>query len=531
MTITRRAAVVTPLLAGLAASSVTRPAKGAPSSGSVLRFVPAFDLKGLDPIVSTGLVTLQHGYMIYDTLFAMDSSFKPRPQMVDSFAVSSDGLTYNFRLRPGLQFHDGSSVSATDCIASIKRWAARDVMGRLLQNHIINLTAVDDSQFAIHLKEPFPLLINALAKISSSPCFIMRAREAGTDPFTAITTAIGSGPFRFLPDDLVPGSRIAYAANTAYVPRTEVADGYSGAKRAAVDRVEWQIIPDMVTQVNALRTGEVDMISSPSLDLLPLLREAKGVEVKRFDPLGWLTYIRPNQLFPPFNDVRARQALAYLVDQADYMTAAAGAAENWEPCWSLLASNASRPATMPYGTPNLPRARKLMAAAGYAGEPIVIPDPTDYPALSNLTAVTISQLGLIGVTVKRLALDSASVVALRASKKAPEAGGWHLFHGMSLGIELDNPLTNFPLASPCDGGQFGWFGWPCDDGIEKLRRLWAEAANEEERELIAEQLEQAALQSLPFVPLGRMFSPVAFRQALHGLPIVPVPVLWNTSVA
>ena len=98
----------------------------------VLKFIPQADLRILDPIATTAYITRNHGYMVYDTLFAMDEKFQVRPQMVDKYEVSKDGLTYTFTLRDGLKFHDGQPVRSADCIASVERWAKRDALGQKL---------------------------------------------------------------------------------------------------------------------------------------------------------------------------------------------------------------------------------------------------------------------------------------------------------------------------------------------------------------------------------------------------------------
>ena len=94
------------------------------------------DLKILDPIWNTAFVIRDHGYMIYDTLFATDAQGEIRPQMVDTTEVSADKLTYTFTLRDGLLWHDGQPVTAEDCVASIKRWAARDAVGQKLMTFV-----------------------------------------------------------------------------------------------------------------------------------------------------------------------------------------------------------------------------------------------------------------------------------------------------------------------------------------------------------------------------------------------------------
>ena len=538
MTVSRRsalgAALATPVVLG--ARSARAQARG--QGGSVLRFVPEFDLKGMDPITDTGLATLQHGYMIYDTLFAMDHGFNPRPQMVERFQVSDDGRVYEFQLRDGLGFHDGTPVRAKDCVASVRRWGARDVMGRVVMARVTAIDALDDKRFRMTLSEPFPLVIDALAKISSNACFIMREREAQTDPSTAVTETIGSGPFRFVREAFVPGATVVYARNAEYVPRSDPQDGYAGAKKPGVDRVEWRIISDPSTQVNALMAGEVDMISSPPSDLLPRLRGNPDVMVRLLDKQGWYAYMRPNFLYPPFNDLRARQALAHLVDQSDYMNAAAGDPANWRACHAFMVCGSpmeSEAGMDAYKKPDLPRAKALLAEAGYNGEPIVVLNPVDNLILGGVTEVTIAQLRKIGANVQPVTADLATVFARRASRQPPTAGGWNLFHTRSLGVELNNALTSFPLASPCtvnaQGNRNGWFGWACDETIERLREQWAKSPSLAERQKVAQAIQQRAAEFLPFIPLGQIFSPVAHRSNLHGLVEMPVPVLWNATVS
>ena len=535
MTATRRAVVAAG--AGLlTAPALVGGTRAQPQAGT-LRFVPEFDLPSMDPILNTALTTNQHGYMVYDTLFAQDSSFTPRAQMVERYTVSEDGLTWDFQLRDGLRFHDGSPVRARDCTASIRRWGARDVFGRMVIARTAALEAVDDRHFRLRLREPYPVLLEALAKVSSNVCFVMREREAETDPNTAIREVVGSGPFRFRPDQHVPGSRIVYERFDGYVPRNEPANGYAGGKVARVQRVEWRIIPDASTQANALSAGEVDIVNSPSFDLLRLLRRARGVTVSILDRQGWLGYLRPNHLHPPFNDVRARQALAHMVDQTDYLRAAAGDDENWRACRAFLVCGSpigTEIGMEAYARPNLERARALLAEAGYRGEPITVLHPTDNPILTGLSEVTIGQLRRIGVTVDVVAQDLASVFARRGNRQPPGQGGWHIFHTRSLGVELNNPLTSFPLASPCEtdaqGNRAGWFGWSCDAEIEQLRDAYARAAELPARRQVGEGLQHAAARHLPFIPLGQIFTPIAHRSNVTGLVEMPIPVLWNVAV-
>ena len=203
-------------LAGSAAAATATAVRGPyvhAQSRSTLRFVPHADLKILDPIWTTAYITRNHGYMIFDTLFALDGDLKIRPQMIDKWTVSRDAMKYSFTLRDGLRFHDGPAVTAEDCVASIKRWGARDAVGRLMMASVAKMAPTDRKTFIIDLEQPFGLVLDALGKPSASPCFIMPARLAATDPGEQVKEVIGSGPFKFAKDDWQPGHRVLYLKN------------------------------------------------------------------------------------------------------------------------------------------------------------------------------------------------------------------------------------------------------------------------------------------------------------------------------
>src|SRR5579863_5686247 len=223
------------------------------ADGVTLRFVPHAGLRVLDPIWTTAYISRNHGYMIYDTLFAMDKDFKPQPQMVDKWSVSADKLAWTFKLRPGLKWHDGMPVTAQDCIASLKRWGARDATGGKMMTFVKSMDATDTSTFVISLKEPFVLMLDALAKPSSSVPFMMPERVALTDPQKQIEDYTGSGPFKFVKSEFQPGVKAVYEKFNEYVPRAEPANSLSGGKRVYVDRVEWTFIPDHNTAIASLQ--------------------------------------------------------------------------------------------------------------------------------------------------------------------------------------------------------------------------------------------------------------------------------------
>ena len=239
-------------LAATAAAAALLPLAAPASAQSTLKASLHSDLKIIDPIWTTALITQYHGYLVYDTLFALDDKLQVKPQMVDSWKMSDDKLTWTFTLRDGMTWHDGAPVTAADCVASLKRWGAKDTMGQKLMSYVSELSAPDDKTIKMVLKEPYGLVLSTLGKPGSNVPFMMPARIAATDPNTQITDATGSGPFIFKKDEWKAGEKVVYVKNPNYKPRSEPASGLAGGKVAKVDRIEWLWIPDAQTQVNAL---------------------------------------------------------------------------------------------------------------------------------------------------------------------------------------------------------------------------------------------------------------------------------------
>ena len=224
----KRATFVKVALFMMVAVATTFSGGSALAQGKVIKMIPGGDLKIIDPIQNASYISRNHGYMVYDTLFAVDSKGQVKPQMIDTWTLSPDKTKYTFTLRQGLKWHDAAPVTSADCVASIKRWGAKDVSGTLLMRELASLDVVDERTFTLTLKQPFGLVIEALGKPSSNVPFMMPERIAKTDPNQQITDATGSGPFIFKKDEWVPGNKVVYVKNPNYLPRNEPADGLAG---------------------------------------------------------------------------------------------------------------------------------------------------------------------------------------------------------------------------------------------------------------------------------------------------------------
>jgi peptide/nickel transport system substrate-binding protein len=496
---------------------------------SVLRVVPHADLKNIDPIWTTAYITRNHGYMVYDTLFAMDENLQPQPQMVDTWEVSDDQLTYTFTLRDGLLFRDDTPVTSEDVIASLRRWGARDGMGQKLMDVIAEMNAIDDKTFEIVLEEPYGLVLESIGKISSNVPFIMPRRVAETDPFEQVEEVIGSGPFKFVKDEWVPGSKVVYEKFENYVPRDEPVSGAAGGKVAKVDRVEWLYIPDPQTAMNALINGEVDYYETPPPDLVPILQQSEGVVVETLDPLGNQGMLRMNHLHPPFDKKEVRQAMLWLIDQNLYMQAAVGNPDYYTECFSLYACGS--PLETDAGMEPLKagkdveKAKALLEEAGYDGTPVIIMQPTDIPITNAASLVTAQLLREAGVNVQLEAMDWSTLTSRRAMREPPGEGGWHIFHTWWIGGDIANPITHTGLGT--GGVERAWFGWPDDAEIEALRDAYAKSTDPARQKELATEIQARAMDIVTHGNFGTWFNPVAYRSDVKGMIKSPVQFFWN----
>ena len=527
--LTRRDFAKTAAAAALAAAVPQGSARAA-ADKKTLRFIAQSDLRVLDPVWTTAYITRNHAYCVFDNLFAIDAEFVPQPQMVDDYSVSPDKLTYQFKLRDGLGFHDGSPVRGADCVASIKRWMARDGHGQALAPVLDEMKPDGEKGFTIKLKEPFALLLEGLGKVSSLALFVMPERLANTDPFQQVTEMVGSGPFKFVKDDFQPGHQVVYVKNTDYVPRKEPPSWASGGKVVKFDRVEWLYIPDAMTKVAALNAGEADWWENPAADVWPVLAANPDVTLARVDPLDNTIMVRFNHLQPPFDNVKMRQAVLAVTDQADFLAALAGDQKNWSLCPSFftcgtpMASDAGSQALS--GKRDFDKAKKLIAEAGYKGEKIVVMDAVDQPVIHPQALVVTDLLKKLGLNVEMQSMDWGTLVTRRASKEPIDKGGWNIFATGWVGADQLDPVLNLPLKT---NGDKAWFGWPSDEKLEALRGQWLKATTQEERKKLAAAIQERAFEVVPYLPTGQWRPMTAYRKNLKGLLEAPAYLMWNVE--
>jgi peptide/nickel transport system substrate-binding protein len=480
-------------------------------------------------LFTTAYIVRDHGYMVYDTLLATDSNFKIQPQMAD-WKVSDDKLTYTFTLRDGLKWHDGTPVTAEDCVASLKRWGRVDNMGQKLMDFTASIEATDPKTITLRLKEPYGLVLESIGKPSSYVPFMMPKRMAETPAGQQMKEQIGSGPFKFVAAEFQPGVKAVYEKNTDYVPRKEPPNWTSGGKVVKVDRVEWITMPDAQTAVNALQSGDIDFIENLPYDMLPLLEANKELTIEVSNKFGFQTLGRMNFLYPPFDNVKVRRAALLAMNQKDVLDALVGNPKYQKTCAAFFVCGT--PLETDVGGETLVKgngmaeAKKLLAESGYDGTPVVIMGPGDVTTLKAQPIVAAQLLRDVGFKVDFQATDWQTVVSRRASQKPPKEGGWNMFFTNWVAADVANPVVNASIGGRGKNG--GWFGWAEDAKIEELRDKFARSSSPDEQKKIAADIQKEAYEQVIYIPLGQYLLASGWRKSLSGVLDGPAtPIFWN----
>jgi peptide/nickel transport system substrate-binding protein len=509
------------------AAALAMPSLARSNRSSVLKFVPVGDLPSLDPIGTAAYNVRAHGFMVFDTLYGQagaDQGFAAKPQMVAGHTIENDGKTWILTLRDGLVFHDGTKVLARDCVASIRRWSARDAFGHLLMQRTDELSARDDRTIVFQLNRQFMALPDALGKFAINMCAIMPERLASTDPWKQVTDVVGSGPFRFKADERVPGSLIVYERFDGYEPREGGRPNFiSGPKIVHFDRVEWHINPDQSSVNMALQAGEIDWDEQVVNDVVPVLRRDKRIIVQRVGSSGYWGFLRPNWFFPPFDNPAIRRALIGAIDQREFMIAAVGTdPSGWHvPTGffspdSPIASDAGLPALT--GPRDLARVRNDLRAAGYRSEKIVLVAPSDLWPIKTFCDVAADTLMKAGMNVDEQVMDSGTWLSRVNSRKRPDQGGWNATCSAFQGTDALSPACHRLLVGPP-----GWFDNPT---IEALRDRWLDTGDLTAQRKIAAEIQAQEFTDLPYYPLGTYYPSTAYRADLTGI-IDGQAIFWN----
>jgi peptide/nickel transport system substrate-binding protein len=515
--------------AGVAASLVA-PSVSRGAASAALKFIPQSDLTILDPVVTTVYTARNHGYMVFDTLFGMNSQYQMEPQMLDGFSVECDGKVWKLTLREGLLWHDGETVLARDCVASIRRWAARDGIGGLMMARTDELLATDDRTIQFRLEKPFQMLPYALGKISTPMCAMMPERLASSDPFKPVTEMVGSGPFRFKADEWVSGARAVYTRFDRYHPRQEISTGWTaGGKIVHFERVEWITSPDDGTSASAMQAGEMDWWEMPTVDLLPLLNRTGQIRVEIKDRNGTLGLLKMNNLQPPFNNPAIRRALLGAVVQKDFMIAIVGVdPAMWQSGVGIFTPGTDMASEVGMEVLNGPRdldnVRAAIKKAGYNNEKTVLLAPSEPHYRKAMGDVAGAMLQSAGLSVEVQSMDWGTAIVRRENKQPVEKGGWSVLCTTANGLDMQTPSLHFLRTT----GESAWFGWTNSPRIEELRAAWVDAPDLTTQKQIAADIQRQCWIDVPHLPLGIWYQPMAWQNTISGI-LDGFPLFWGAQ--
>src|SRR4051812_14518274 len=492
--------------AALAAASIIPP-RGARAAKALIVVLES-EVTILDPHFITATITRTFGLHVFDMLFAMNEKDEIKPQMVESWQVSADRLTWSFALREGLKFHDGSPVTAADCIASLKRWSVRDPLGKMLMAATGALEAKDARTFEFVLKEPFPMMLEVLGKPNAPLPVIMPARIAATSADQRIPEPIGSGPFRFVKDQWRPGNTMLLERNPDYVPRREPPDFLAGGKKVKIDQLILRVMPDQSTGANALMAGEIDYMQYLPFDMLPILKKEKSVKLMGLGGIHQFQgNFRLNHASAPFDNPAVRKVIWKLVDQDATLTAI-GVPEQYRakscPSFWMCGTPLSTDAGANGVKYDLSAAKADLKASGYKGEPVVILEVAGSIS-QTASRLLVQNMRDAGFTVDQQPRDWPTVLARRAKKE-----GWSMFPVYSNGTDMYSPLTHFYVAATCND----FPGWSCDNRIPALLKSFAQATALDERRRIAAEVQAVAYELTPSVMWGQFTIPAGYRAEL-----------------
>jgi peptide/nickel transport system substrate-binding protein len=283
-----------------------------------------------------------------------------------------------------------------------------------------------------------------------------------------------------------------------------------------VDRVEWFYLPDANSAVAALKKGEVDLIEQLPPDYITPLRTDPNVKVEASG--AWQGFLVMNQLFPPFDNPKARQAVAHAINQEKF-TAAMGYPLDMRVTYCATfficgSPNDTSAGAEPFRKPDLAKARQLLAESGYKGEKVVVLVPSDVTYLNAEALMTVQALKSIGMNVDAQTMDWASIGARRAKKDAPAHGGWNIYVTVAGQFDVNSPITNAYLSPSCGNSLPGW---PCDKQLDELRTAWIKETVPAKRKHLLDEFQARAYQAVPYVNVGQYSAAIAARSSLKGL--------------
>jgi peptide/nickel transport system substrate-binding protein len=483
-----------------------------PARGGVLRVAHTGEPPTLDLHWTSGAPTQDVAIHIFEGLFALSSRYEARPLLVDRWSVSTDRRTYVFVLRRGVLFHNGREMVAGDVVASLERWGRVAARGRDLFRGIERVAALDPYTVEVKLKEANGLVPLGLAIPSQGAVIYPREiiEEAGAGPLRRF---IGTGPYRLV--EHLPDVRIRLERFDRYRPRDEPADGMAGRREPFLDAIEFLPVPDASVRIAGVVRGDYHFAHSIPTDEYSRLRTIRAVTPLIISTPQWAGFMF-NHRSPLTAGRPLRRAVLAAIDEEAVLRGTYGPRQFWRVTPSFFPREHAAWTDAGgdiYRQHDPASARRLLAEAGYRGQPLRWMASSEMP--HHLTAATIakSQLEAVGLVVDLQVMDWATLVSRRS-----RPDGWDVFT-TTFGFVPD-PVFLLPISP-------SWPGWYQDRDMQAYQQLLWRHANRGVRAAIWARAQERFYDQAVAVRLGDWFPLLLHRAELRGTVAGPGTFHWN----
>jgi peptide/nickel transport system substrate-binding protein len=476
----------------------------APKKGGVLRIGMLGEPPSLDAHWTTAAITDILTNHLYEGLYTLDESRRPIPMLAEGHSVSPDGLTWTFRLRQGVRFHNGKEMTSEDVVPSLTRWGKRSIYGKNLFAQVSDLRAVDRYTVEMKLKERSAIVLISLAVANNFGAIYPKEVAERFKPEDKATEFIGTGPFRLA--EWKPDQYLRMVRFDDYRARPERPNGYGGGKIAHVDEIRWIPVPDAATRVAQMETGELDFADDLNLDAYDRLARNPGVRPIVAKPYFWLVAVL-NKKEGLMTSQKLRQAWQAALDIEPIMrNVAGGKPELYRMDSSLahaeIAEWHTRLTGLPWNERNREKARRLLQEAGYKGEPVRFLTTQEYKWMYDFALLSKQQLEDAGFAIDLQVVDWSTLVQRRNNSKAYDA--------FTTGIGPFYDPTHAVVLS-CN-----WPGWTCDEEIKKIQDDLARETDPKKRYALWEQQTRLFYEKVPVVRYGDLHGLRAARKTVKG---------------
>ena len=497
-----------PMVAALVVITFSLAAPGfaqTPKKGGIIRVGLLGEPPALDAHWTTAVITEVLTNHLYEGLYSLDENYRPIPMLAESLpAVSRDGLTYTFKLRQGIKFHNGKEMTSEDVVPSLKRWGQRSIRAKALFASLADLRAVDKYTVEMRLKEKSAVVVISLAVPGNFGAIYPKEIAEKFPAENKITEYVGTGPFKLA--EWKPDQYIRMVRFDDYKPRVEKASGYGGAKVAYVDEIRWMPVPDVATRVAQIETGELDIAEDLNLDAYERLRRNANVRPLVAKPYFWLVAVF-NKKEGIGTNQKIRQAWQAAVDIEPIMKAVAGGRTEFYRMDSSLvfaeiAEWHTKLSGLPWNERNKEKAKRLLQEAGYKGQPIRFMATQEYKWMYDFALLTKQQLEDVGFNIELQVVDWSTLVQRRNNPKEYDA------FTTGIGMSAMYDPTHHDVVS-C-----GWPGWNCDEEVQSIQTELAKEIDPKKRYALWEKQTRLFYEKVPVIRYGDLFGLRAIRTSV-----------------